>query len=627
MVKRIKHFVPLAVALILVIACAWVLTVYVDPMKDVSMDLSLVVSDDNADPADFDNKGWTVYVQEGQTRTELTPDGFGGYTGLELGQTFYYSRSLEEPLDNPTLQIGTAERNYTVFLDDEVIYSDCPEMDNRIGYLHLPMSAEFREDPITITLPKDYRGKTLTVAQSTPEWSETGSVRAWPASVRLYCGYAYESGLISETTQTTLLASAMFAVAVILLISFARSRDWSILCLAVVGILSMVEQLQGTSFYHRYFDATGNTVSNVFPLLSAGALLVFLTLRGGRHRRFLWIPLGLYGVSVAVYTAALIGIPAAVMDDPNVLFWSFLVPYWLVLAIFAAILTVGTLVWRKENRFYRLFIPLAFAGVAVSWLVTAFFGQDPVLQMLSRSLSQGQAHYLVSHTLPGVAVSAVIAAICEAVKKELDRRTEKQLMEQRQELTMAGFENLRRQHEEVMMLRHDMLRHFRTLHDMGGDEKRTAYLAELIGQNQKIRPVVQSGNEMLDIILNGKLGAATDAGIRVELPRAEAPARLRLSDPDLCALVMNLVDNAITAASRTETPYIKLNIREKAGYLAIFCENSFDPQAATEAKKETVPKHGLGLKIIRNIVDKYQGVIQEDAKSEVFTVEIVIPLD
>ena len=190
---------------------------------------------------------------------------------------------------------------------------------------------------------------------------------------------------------------------------------------------------------------------------------------------------------------------------------------------------------------------------------------------------------------------------------------------------MSSYENLRRQHEEVMMLRHDMLRHYRTLHDMGSDEKRTAYLAELIGQNQKIRPVVQSGNKMMDIILNGRFGAAADAGIRIEIPHITAPSQLPLSDPDLCAMVMNIVDNAITATSGAETPYIILKIHEKDGYLAIVCENSFGPQE-TETKKETVPKHGLGLKIIHNIVEKYHGAILAENNANSFCVKIVIPL-
>lgn len=194
--------------------------------------------------------------------------------------------------------------------------------------------------------------------------------------------------------------------------------------------------------------------------------------------------------------------------------------------------------------------------------------------------------------------------MAEALKIELEYRAEKHLIEQRKELSLASYENLRRQHEEVMILRHDMLRHFRTLRDMDSEEKRAAYLTELIGQNEKVRPVVESGNEMLDIILNARLSAAADASIRVEIPHVAAPTVLPLSDPDLCGLIMNIVDNAITAASKAAAPYILLKIHERDGFLGIVCENSFVPYEP-EAKKETVPKHGLGLKIVKGIVAKY----------------------
>ena len=162
---------------------------------------------------------------------------------------------------------------------------------------------------------------------------------------------------------------------------------------------------------------------------------------------------------------------------------------------------------------------------------------------------------------------------------------------------------------------------------MGGDEKRTAYLEELIRQNQKTRPVVESGNEMMDIILNGKLSAAVDAGLRVEIPHVTVPETLPLSDPDLCGLMMNTVDNAISAASGAAEPYVLLKIHDRDGFLGIVCENSFDPQALqAEAKKETVPKHGFGLKIVRAIVARYSGVITENIDGDRFIVKIVIPL-
>ena len=45
-----------------------------------------------------------------------------------------------------------------------------------------------------------------------------------------------------------------------------------------------------------------------------------------------------------------------------------------------------------------------------------------------------------------------------------------------------------------------------------------------------------------------------------------------------------------------------------------------------DAKKETVPKHGLGLKIMRSIVAKYEGVVLDEVREGNFVLEIVIPL-
>ena len=143
MKERVNQYSPLLLALVCLVLFGWVLSMYVQPMEDISIDLSLIPQEDRllADPEDFDSKGWTVYTAEGENRTELVPDGFGAYSGLELGQTFYFSRVMEEEaLDSPTLQLGTVERTFSVWLDDVLIYTDHPELDNRIGYLTLPMN-------------------------------------------------------------------------------------------------------------------------------------------------------------------------------------------------------------------------------------------------------------------------------------------------------------------------------------------------------------------------------------------------------------------------------------------------------------------------------------------------------
>ena len=111
----------------------------------------------------------------------------------------------------------------TVFLDGAVLYTDCPELDNRIGYLHLPMLEWYREEPVLVTLPQNYQGKTLTIAQSTDSFGgelQEPSTTVWPCGVTLYCGYAYESALVAESFQTAIPAALTFAAGTLLLALF-----------------------------------------------------------------------------------------------------------------------------------------------------------------------------------------------------------------------------------------------------------------------------------------------------------------------------------------------------------------------------------------------------------------------
>ena len=102
-----------------------------------------------------------------------------------------------------------------------------------------------------------------------------------------------------------------------------------------------------------------------------------------------------------------------------------------------------------------------------------------------------------------------------------------------------------------------------------------------------------------------------------------------MSDTDLCSLLMNILNNAITAASSSgfAEPYIRLDIHVKNGFFALTCENSAAAQTLSKPpEKETVQKHGLGMKIVGNIVTGQKGLIETAAEENLYTVRIAIPL-
>ena len=164
MFKYIKTLIAITISIVTVCTALTILMIYSHSMDDTSYNLSLL-ADDGQEATE--EKGWSVYINNNGNIKGLTPDGIGGYTGLDYaGQTFYFSRIMSESVDDPMLRIGVVNRTVSVFLDGNLIYTDCPDLDNRIGYLELPMLEFDKAEPVVITLPADYVGHTLTIAQS-----------------------------------------------------------------------------------------------------------------------------------------------------------------------------------------------------------------------------------------------------------------------------------------------------------------------------------------------------------------------------------------------------------------------------------------------------------------------------
>lgn len=110
-----KLIIALLLSIFLIIPSTLAVFYYTQPMEDASYDLSMF-PEDRQDWTD--DKGWTVYTNVEGTVTELTDCGAGSYEGLAYpGQTFYYSRTMTEELDNPTIRIGVVNQTVSISSD------------------------------------------------------------------------------------------------------------------------------------------------------------------------------------------------------------------------------------------------------------------------------------------------------------------------------------------------------------------------------------------------------------------------------------------------------------------------------------------------------------------------------
>ena len=159
-------------------------------------------------------------------------------------------------------------------------------------------------------------------------------------------------------------------------------------------------------------------------------------------------------------------------------------------------------------------------------------------------------------------------------------------------------------------------------------------LEELGEQNARLSRTAFSPNFAVNAILQDAEARARAAGIRLEV-RADVPEQLPVPVEDLCALLMNLLDNAPEGAARVEAPgerLIRFRAAAKDGYFAVRCENSYagplapDERGRLRTTKADPEAHGFGLPQMSAVAEKYGSLLDVSYTDRVFTVQTALKL-
>jgi hypothetical protein len=583
---------------------------------------------------------WEVYTQEGEQRTDLLPDGDIGYTGLSAaGQTFYFSRILTEKVESPVLYLDTVNRGVAVFLDGERLYTDCPEQSGGVGELTLPMLGWDRLEPVKVSLPQDYQGKRLTIAQSTglgekqiPETEPT----VYPCTVTLSCGYAYESGIIAESFKTAIPAALCFVLGLLLSAAFLwqgfRGRwDIGLLIFSLAAFFIMLVPLGGVSFFGRYLPYPKADLNALSHAMCLTALLIFLGSRGvGRLRWILWGTAALHGLTALLGRASVASLLTVASEYLGL---------WGLLA--AAVLS---LVWMKQgNHFYRLFAPLLLAALGlglaaygVRTLADPQWGCELIVR-LQTSFQNGLPRVLLWRWSALTMVASTAAAFIDLFRREAQRRTEERLLLQRGELIRENYENLRKHNKEVQTLRHDLRHHVTALQGLcreGDMEEIRKYLENLSQRPELNRSSGYTVHPAVDAVLTAMLARGAEAGVRAEV-RVELPPELPIPNSDLCPLLMNLLENALEAnekAPEGAEKWLRVTIHISGVYLYVGVENArfspveFDPEDHLYRSTKPGTLHGMGLKSARATARKYHSELILNAAEDSFSASTALLL-
>lgn len=164
------------------------------------------------------------------------------------------------------------------------------------------------------------------------------------------------------------------------------------------------------------------------------------------------------------------------------------------------------------------------------------------------------------------------------------------------------------------------------------------YVKGIYGDLNKEPDAINTNNVIVNAILNTKYQEMTDKGI-VFVFRLNDLSDLGMRDEDVVTILSNLLNNAIEACEQCKGKrIIRLKFVKETDRIIIAVKNTFEQALRYEngeirsTKSENLEEHGIGIRNIERIVEKYKGsyVIKEQEKEtegKEFFFSIVLPLE
>ncbi|MBR6216815.1 MAG: GHKL domain-containing protein [Spirochaetaceae bacterium] len=237
--------------------------------------------------------------------------------------------------------------------------------------------------------------------------------------------------------------------------------------------------------------------------------------------------------------------------------------------------------------------------------------------------------------------AALVSAVCTVLA--LKKRNERQLEDFQDSVLKKQRDEVQNIYQTMRAWRHDYHNHIQSvkaLLSMGRQAELSEYLDNLEKDLDSIDIAIRTGNVGLDAILSSKVSIARKNNIEVNCT-AKVPQNLKITDVHLCAIVGNLMDNAIEACEKMRCStnckdpekavprFIRVYIGLFKSQLYISVTNSTNAvkrRRVTELVTSKLGEHGFGLRRIDKIVEHYDGYVNRKNEPGVFATEVLLPL-
>lgn len=260
-----------------------------------------------------------------------------------------------------------------------------------------------------------------------------------------------------------------------------------------------------------------------------------------------------------------------------------------------------------------------------------YYGFDYLTRVYTDMLLEGVL--VATEFMPFVCSAAYLVFIVHMAEVE---RVRSQLEQTQDSLNMQitqavrEIETLRESWRKTSIYRHDLRHHIQYLSsciENGLLEQAKGYIREICSEIESSQMTVFCENEVANLIFSNFAGRAKDYGIPITI-RAGIPQTIAVSESDLCVLLSNALENALHACQKRMEKglpgTIEVTVYEKKGKVFLQFDNSCDGDVVLHHGIPMAhgPGHGIGVRSICAIVEKYDGICNFSVRDSRFTLRV-----
>ena len=310
-----------------------------------------------------------------------------------------------------------------------------------------------------------------------------------------------------------------------------------------------------------------------------------------------------------------------------------------IVYIFTLVLMSGGIILERSilRKYLSGFYKKRFKRKWIWWGLVLVFN---ISGYIVTALNEGNSLYLITNVVMIVVTVLILYETSWLVRYRIEKRTKKEnrILSIENAVMKEYYDTLDYQMERTKKFRHDIEKHMNVLKEMVQSKENTeellSYAAQIEEQYESLQAIDYCGNPVVNAILVNKKYQCQEQGIDMEIKIGKFESG-KIKEIDLVAVISNVLDNAIEGCMN-----IQGNTERKIHFqcgnlndtLFIHVQNTVDAAnkdfAVMQKKtwKRDTYAHGVGLSIVEEIVEKYDGEIETVIQSEKYKTYIQLKI-